>query len=794
MFKKISILLLVMALVACGGPEEKKAKFFNKGKQLFEKGDYVKAGLEFKNAIQIDPKFAEGYYMLGRTTQRQGDLKGAYTAFVKAVEYDPDLIGAHLELGRMLLLGGRSDDAMEKAAFVLAKKPDDIEALLLKGSVLLAQRKLADAIAVLEGLKPKASDKPELFLLLATAYARGDRPQQAEEALKEGIAAHPEFVPLHLGMARFYGEIMEPDKAESAMRKVIELEPDKIAYKFNLAELYWKEGRQAAAIDTVTEVVDSNPDNERVYQVAARFFMAKNQMKQAARILEVGKEALPESFPLRILLGEVYLNQKNTDKAIEVLESCLKLSKDPVEAGILNAKNALAKVYLMLRQPDIAERYTDEVLEQSPDSVEAHLNKGSIHLTRGEGESAVSEFRLVVSERPAYIPGYLNLASAHILNQETELAVDVLKDAFKVDETSTSVRRMLARIHLHRKDMIAAEGELKKIIDQHPNDLRAQIDLGDFYTARKQLPKAEAVYRSVSEKAPKNPLPYLRLAHINRRKGKPDIALKNLQDGYAANPLSAPLLTALIQTYVSQNRHTDAAEVCNQRIEANPRDVFAYNLLGWVSTEQKNYDLAEESLKKAIEMQPLWLAPHNNLARLYLRQDKKQEAINRLKASIRTNPKDGTGYLTLAMIYEQDRDIQSAMQVYEDALKHNPDFWFASNNLAYLISEATTDPGALKRAYQLAERAIALRPDEPAVLDTLAWVSYQQKDYNRAVGFMEQALERAPDAAILNFHMGMILTKLDRHEEARERLEKALSGGEDFMGRDIAEKTLKELG
>ena len=59
---------------------------------------------------------------------------------------------------------------------------------------------------------------------------------------------------------------------------------------------------------------------------------------------------------------------------------------------------------------------------------------------------------------------------------------------------------------------------------------------------------------------------------------------------------------------------------------------------------------------------------------------------------------------------------------------------------------------------------------------------------------MERALERAPDAAILNFHMGMILTRLGRNEEAKERLEKSLSGGQGFIGREIAEKTLKDLG
>jgi len=43
------------AMAACGGPEAKKAKFLERGKEYSAKGDYVRAGREFKNAIQIDP-------------------------------------------------------------------------------------------------------------------------------------------------------------------------------------------------------------------------------------------------------------------------------------------------------------------------------------------------------------------------------------------------------------------------------------------------------------------------------------------------------------------------------------------------------------------------------------------------------------------------------------------------------------------------------------------------------------------------------------------------------------------
>ena len=58
---------------------------------------------------------------------------------------------------------------------------------------------------------------------------------------------------------------------------------------------------------------------------------------------------------------------------------------------------------------------------------------------------------------------------------------------------------------------------------------------------------------------------------------------------------------------------------------------------------------------------------------------------------------------------------------------------------------------------------------------------------------LEKAVTAAPDTAIFNYHMGMVLYKSGEKAAARERLGKSLERGDDFSGRDVAEATLKEL-
>ena len=74
--KKLLILALVGMLVACGGSEERKAKYMEEGKQLLAEGNYQKAMLSYKNVLQIDPKDVDARYQMAEAQSKLGELQG----------------------------------------------------------------------------------------------------------------------------------------------------------------------------------------------------------------------------------------------------------------------------------------------------------------------------------------------------------------------------------------------------------------------------------------------------------------------------------------------------------------------------------------------------------------------------------------------------------------------------------------------------------------------------------------------------------------------------------------------
>jgi tetratricopeptide (TPR) repeat protein len=141
----------------------------------------------------------------------------------------------------------------------------------------------------------------------------------------------------------------------------------------------------------------------------------------------------------------------------------------------------------------------------------------------------------------------------------------------------------------------------------------------------------------------------------------------------------------------------------------------------------------------------------------------------------------------------QQKNFTKAIQTYERALARQPKFWVAANDLAFLLSENATSGRDLDRALDLANKALALQPDNATILDTIGWVYYKKGNTGKSVDYIGRVQAKYPNSPVINYHMGMALFKSGKRDKAKEFLRKALDSKEDFTGREEAARTLKNL-
>jgi tetratricopeptide (TPR) repeat protein len=114
---------------------------------------------------------------------------------------------------------------------------------------------------------------------------------------------------------------------------------------------------------------------------------------------------------------------------------------------------------------------------------------------------------------------------------------------------------------------------------------------------------------------------------------------------------------------------------------------------------------------------------------------------------------------------EAEADLQRALALAPD----QPD---VLNYLGYTWVDRGEN---LQEGMRMIRRAVELRPDSGAIIDSLGWAHYRMGDYRQALLFLERAVELEPTSATLNDHLGDVYWRLGRRTEARFQWRRALT-------------------
>lgn len=189
-----ALVLSVFMLVGCG--KEDPQKFIQEGKALFEKGDLKSAEVQYKNAIQINPRLAEAYYGIALLEERKKNLPAMTRNLLEVVTLDPKHLNAQIKLGFALM--GDLDKAKEKLAIALKLDSNDLGAVLLDGAIKYKEGDTVGALKKVESVFEKDQENIEAIQLLVSMLTNEKDYEGALAVLDRGIQKRPNNLDLLL--------------------------------------------------------------------------------------------------------------------------------------------------------------------------------------------------------------------------------------------------------------------------------------------------------------------------------------------------------------------------------------------------------------------------------------------------------------------------------------------------------------------------------------------------------------------------------------------------------------------
>ena len=131
------LLLAVLLVASCASSEEKAQNYYERGMKLLSQRDYVKAAIEFKNALQRKKDLVGAWRGLLEIETHNRNFEATIPILRTVTELDPKDADAKLRLAKLMLVGNALDQALDLANAAVEVDNRHPNALAVQAAVLL---------------------------------------------------------------------------------------------------------------------------------------------------------------------------------------------------------------------------------------------------------------------------------------------------------------------------------------------------------------------------------------------------------------------------------------------------------------------------------------------------------------------------------------------------------------------------------------------------------------------------------------------------------------------------------
>ncbi|MEX2131525.1 MAG: tetratricopeptide repeat protein [Pseudohongiellaceae bacterium] len=313
--------------------------------------------------------------------------------------------------------------------------------------------------------------------------------------------------------------------------------------------------------------------------------------------------------------------------------------------------------------------------------------------------------------------------------ERTDRALRVLRDGVRKFPKDKPLRFTYARNLVQADDYRTAKRQFEILVEQDPNDFETMYSIALLDLEMEDFDEARSYFERLLQANHRTEDAHYYLGYINEQLQRLEEAIRH----YRAVPIGTANFVAAQQ------------QATRFSIELGELDE-AHDWLVNLSRGQPRLEVVFTSIEAAALMEAGEF-------------ERTRELLNEM---LDRYPNDVDLLFARVLMHDNLGDMASSELDLRQIIAVNPNDARALNHLGYMLADRTT---RFAEALELIERAIVLSPDDPAIIDSLAWAQYKLGRNEEALLNLRRAFAAFPDHEVAS-HLGEVLWVLGRQQEA----------------------------
>lgn len=508
-------------------------------------------------------------------------------------------------------------------------------------------------------------------------------------------------------------------------------------------------GNLTAAFDLLRHARDLNPNAPEVYYLLAPYYVDLKDDTRSRAYYERAATLDPENSSYIEKLGQLYVSQKDYPNAINAYEKLYALNKARVDVlqilyQLYGSQNEFQQMINVLNRI--------EVLEGSSEQIS--LSKMQIYEQMGEKRKEYDELKSLVDSHPLDLNYKVMFGNWLLQNGKKKEAVKLYRNVLKEEPTNALAKLSLldyyrtigdqATVDVITQELLQSpktEKETKIALLRQVISSNQQANVSDSAEVMKLFSQALSVPQTDAD------ILMMKAAYMSLKKMLKAEINRVYEQAIDVEPDNSRARIALIQNIWDTGDYDKVIAICRPAQEYNPEEMVFYYFQGMAQYQKHENDAALQTFRKGVSQ---------------IKADSNPDVVSDF-------------YALMGEILHEKGRLAESFQAYDSCLQWKPDNIAAMNNYAYYLSEANKD---LPKAEQLSYKTIKAEPNNSTFLDTYAWILFQQKRYEEAKIYIDQAIRSDSTlTGVVKEHAGDIYAMTGDIDKALEFWQQSLKGG-----------------